>query len=105
MSSHSNAYSSIPARFTRLFRKALGTTQPPKQWVWEALSPGVELPGREADNSPQSNSEVKNDGSIPPLPHITSRTAAYLSTNSISARRVETKLNIMRFLVLIAFSL
>jgi hypothetical protein len=30
--------------------------------------PGVKRPGREADNSPPSNAEVKNGGAIPPLP-------------------------------------
>jgi hypothetical protein len=34
-----------------------------------ALSPGVKRPRREANYSPPSSSEVKNDNSIPPLPH------------------------------------
>jgi hypothetical protein len=33
-----------------------------------AISLGVKLQGREADNSP-SNAEVKNGGAIPPLPN------------------------------------
>jgi hypothetical protein len=32
-----------------------------------AISPGVKRPGREADPSPPSIAEVKNDGAIPPL--------------------------------------
>jgi hypothetical protein len=38
---------------------ALGCTQPPIQWVSEALSPGVKRPGREADHSPPTSAEVK----------------------------------------------
>jgi hypothetical protein len=43
-------YSSIPA---------LGSTQPPIQWVPAALSSGVKRPGREVDHSPQTSTEVK----------------------------------------------
>jgi hypothetical protein len=32
--------------------------------------PGVEQPGREADHSPPSRTEVKNSEAIPPLPHM-----------------------------------
>jgi hypothetical protein len=45
--------------FTTVSRTALGPTQPPIQWVSGALSLGVKRPGREADNSPPSNAEVK----------------------------------------------
>jgi hypothetical protein len=45
--------------FTTASRTALGTTQPPIQWVPGALSLGVKRPGREADHSPPSNAEVK----------------------------------------------
>jgi hypothetical protein len=38
-----------------------GVTQLPIQWVPGALSPGVKRPGREADDSPPSSTEVKND--------------------------------------------
>jgi hypothetical protein len=38
---------------------ALGSTQPPIQWVPGALSPGVKRPGREADQSPPTSAEVK----------------------------------------------
>jgi hypothetical protein len=41
-------------------RLALGPTEPPAQWETGALSPGVEMPGREADHSPASSAEVKN---------------------------------------------
>jgi hypothetical protein len=34
--------------------------------------PGVKRPGREADRSPPSSAEVKNGGSMPPLPHTPS---------------------------------
>jgi hypothetical protein len=37
-----------------------GPTQPPIQWVPEALSLGVDRPGREADYSPPTSAEVKN---------------------------------------------
>jgi hypothetical protein len=40
-------------------RPALGSTQPPIQWVPEALSPGVKRPVREADHSLPISAEVK----------------------------------------------
>jgi hypothetical protein len=68
---------SIPGReemfpFSTSSRPALGPTQPPIQWVPEALSPGLKGPGREADHSPPSSADVKNGGVIPPLPHMSS---------------------------------
>jgi hypothetical protein len=39
---------------------------------------GVKRPGREADHSPPSSTEVKNGGAIPPLPHISSWCSAEL---------------------------
>jgi hypothetical protein len=45
---------------TTASRTALGSTQPPIQWVPGALSLGVKRPGREADHSPPSSAEVKN---------------------------------------------
>jgi hypothetical protein len=45
-------------------RQALGPTQPPIKLV-----PGVKLQGREADHSPPSSVEVKNDEAILPLLH------------------------------------
>jgi hypothetical protein len=38
---------------------ALGPTQPSIQWIPGALSPGVKLPGREADHSSPTSVEVK----------------------------------------------
>jgi hypothetical protein len=35
--------------------------------------PGVKQSRREADHSPRSTAEVKNEGAIPPLPHVSSR--------------------------------
>jgi hypothetical protein len=40
-------------------KTALGSTQPPTQWVPGAPSPGVKQPGREADHSPPASAEVK----------------------------------------------
>jgi hypothetical protein len=40
-------------------RPALGPTQTPVQWVTGALTPGVKRPGREADHSPPTSTEVK----------------------------------------------
>jgi hypothetical protein len=45
--------------FTTVSRTALGPTQPPIQWIPGALSLGVKRPGREADHSPPSSTEVK----------------------------------------------
>jgi hypothetical protein len=50
----------------------LGPTLLPIQRVLGALFLGVKLPGREADHSPLSCAEVKNDGAIPPFPHTSS---------------------------------
>jgi hypothetical protein len=38
---------------------ALGSTQPPIQWVPVALSSGVKRSGREADHSPPNSTKVK----------------------------------------------
>jgi hypothetical protein len=48
-------------------RAALGSTQPPIQWVPGVISPRVGRTGREADHSPSA--EIKNGGAISPLPH------------------------------------
>jgi hypothetical protein len=45
----------------------LGHTQPPIQCV-----PAVKRPGLEADHSPPFSAEIKNSGTIPPLPHMSS---------------------------------
>jgi len=46
--------------FAIALRPALGHTQLPSQWVPDALYLGVKWPGREAENSPPSNAEIKN---------------------------------------------
>jgi hypothetical protein len=40
---------------------ALGSTQPPIQWVPGALFPRVNRPGREADHSPPTSAELKKN--------------------------------------------
>jgi hypothetical protein len=45
--------------FSTSSRLALGSTQPPIQWVPGPLSPGVKRQGREADHSPPASAEVK----------------------------------------------
>jgi hypothetical protein len=45
--------------FSMSSRPALGSTQPPIQWVPGSLSPGVKWPGREADHSLPASTEVK----------------------------------------------
>jgi hypothetical protein len=49
-------------------RTALGPTQPPIQWILEALSLGVKWPGRDADHSPLSSAKVKNAWSYKSTP-------------------------------------
>jgi hypothetical protein len=51
---------------------ALGSTQPPIQWVPGVLSLGVKRPGREADHSPPSIVEVKNAWSYTSTPNTSS---------------------------------
>jgi hypothetical protein len=46
---------------------ALGPTQPPNQWVPEALCPWVKRLGRESDDSLLFSAEVKNDGATSSL--------------------------------------
>jgi hypothetical protein len=50
----------------------MGPKQSPIQWLLEAISLGVKLPRREADNSLPFSGEVKNGGAIPPFPHMSS---------------------------------
>jgi hypothetical protein len=45
--------------FSMSSKTTLRPTQPPIQWVPGALFPGVKRPGREADYSHPTNSEVK----------------------------------------------
>jgi len=46
--------------FPKMFKTGLGTTQPPIQWVLEALSLGVKQPECEADHRTASSAEIKN---------------------------------------------
>jgi hypothetical protein len=53
-------------------RQALGSTQPPFQWVPGALPPDVKRPRREADHSSPTSTEIKNTWiytSTPPQTH------------------------------------
>jgi hypothetical protein len=56
--------------FTAESRTALGSTQPPIQWVPGALSLWVKRPGREADHSRLSSAEVKNAWSCTSTPPV-----------------------------------
>jgi hypothetical protein len=56
--------------FSAAFIQALGPIQPRILWVSTALSPGLKRPGREADHSPPSSIEVKNDGAIPHFTYV-----------------------------------
>jgi hypothetical protein len=56
--------------FSTESRQTLGTTQPPIQWVREAIALEVKRPGGEADYLPPSSAEVKNCEAITSLPHI-----------------------------------
>jgi hypothetical protein len=47
---------------------ALGFTQPSIQWIPDTLSPGVKRPGREAEHSPPSVTEVENAWSYTSTP-------------------------------------
>jgi hypothetical protein len=42
---------------------ALGATQPPIQWAPRTLSPGIKLPGPEADQSPSCSAKFKSEWS------------------------------------------
>jgi hypothetical protein len=53
-------------------RQALDPTQPPIQWVAEAVFPRVKRQVREADFSPLSNAELKNGRAISPPLHASS---------------------------------
>jgi hypothetical protein len=65
---------SIPGRKKTIFssasRPALGSTQPPLQWVPGAVSPGIKRRGLKADHSPLPSAEDKNGGAIPQLHHV-----------------------------------
>jgi hypothetical protein len=54
--------------FATAFRTAPGPNQPPIQWVPEALSLGLKWPGDEANHSPPSKAEVRNEWSYNSTP-------------------------------------
>jgi hypothetical protein len=62
--------------FSTTRRPTLGPTQSPIQSVAGTLSPRVKRQGGEADHSPLSTAEVKKDGAIPKLFHISSWNSA-----------------------------
>jgi hypothetical protein len=51
----------------------LGFTQPPIQWVPEALSSGLKWSGREADHSPLTSAEVKKTWTYTSTPPYASK--------------------------------
>jgi hypothetical protein len=57
--------------FSKSSRPALGSTQPPIQWV-----PGVKRPRREADHSPPTSAQVKKMWIYTSAPHTPSRRSA-----------------------------
>jgi hypothetical protein len=67
-------------RFSLLQTVHIGSAplHPPVHWAPGCLSSGAKRPGREANQSPTSGSEVKNGGGIPPLPHMPSWYSAEL---------------------------
>jgi hypothetical protein len=47
---------------TSVSRPALGSTQPPVQWVPGVLPPGVKArPGHDSNHSPPSSAEIENE--------------------------------------------
>jgi hypothetical protein len=54
--------------FTTASRPALRPTQPPIRWVPAIRSPSIKRPRREADHSPSSSAEVKNEWSYTSIP-------------------------------------
>jgi hypothetical protein len=67
---------SVPGRGKEFVSSRQRPDRPPVQWVRGALTPGVKRPGREANHSPPSSTEVKNGGVTPPLPNMSSRRGA-----------------------------
>jgi hypothetical protein len=59
--------------FSTSSRPALGSTEPPIQWVPGALFAGVKRLGREADRSPLTSAEVKKEWIYTSTPHTPSR--------------------------------
>jgi hypothetical protein len=59
----------LPAGFSTGFVRALEPTQPSVQWVAGVFPLGVKRQGLEVDHPPPFNDEVKNGGSMTPLPN------------------------------------
>jgi hypothetical protein len=55
----------------QISRPVVGLTQPPIQWVTEALSLEEKWPGRESNHSPSSSADVKNPWSYTSTPQYT----------------------------------
>jgi hypothetical protein len=53
--------------FSVASRPALGSTQPPLQWILGPVSLVVKQHGHETDHSLPSSAKVMNAGAIPPL--------------------------------------
>jgi hypothetical protein len=68
--------------YTTASRPALGSTQPPIQWVSRTLSLGVKRPGHEADHNLNLVPRSRMHGAVPPLPHY-----AFMSWCSVKAQR------------------
>jgi hypothetical protein len=64
-----------------MFHFSTASTQPSIRWVPGSIRTGIKRPGREADHSPPSSTEVKNNEAIPPLSGTSSRRGAYLIKN------------------------
>jgi hypothetical protein len=58
-------------------RLDLGPTQPPKQWIAEFLSPGLEQRGCKADHAPPASAEATNE--YLHFPNMSSQCGAKLS--------------------------
>jgi hypothetical protein len=56
----------------------LGPTHFPIHWLQKAFYSRLKRPGHEADHSPPSSVEIKNGGTIHPLPHTSSQGQLYL---------------------------
>jgi hypothetical protein len=55
--------------FNMVSRPTAGPTKPSIQWLLGVYSPGVMQQGHDVNNSPPSSVEVKNGGTVHPLPH------------------------------------
>jgi len=69
---------------TTASRTALGPTQPPIQWILEAVYLGVKRSRREADHSPPSSAEVNNAWICTSTPQYT-----FMAWCSVKSRREE----------------